>query len=132
MCHTLLSDMPVAWAYLCADRLGMWPMNTNIQPMFSGMQTEDSWSSGFLHMKEPPTCHCLTQQLTAFGDGVSCWLSSQRNLHWVSVINPAQINSSTAHTCSLTPHSSMSTYSEEQCFSLNTCTQWYPSREAGN
>jgi len=65
MCHTLLSDMPIAWVCLCAVRLGLWLMDANIQAMFSGMQTEDSWPSGFLHMKQPSTCHCLTQQPTA-------------------------------------------------------------------
>jgi hypothetical protein len=127
MCHTLLSDMPIAWACLCADRLGLWPKDANIQAMFSGMQTEDSWPSGFLHMKEPSTCHCLTQQPTAFGNGVSCWLSSQREICTES----PQINSSTAQTCSLTPQSSVPTYCKEHCFSLNTCTQ-YPGREAWN
>lgn len=44
-------------------------------------------------------------------------------------MDPVRINSSTAHTRSLTPHRFMLTNFEGPCFSNNTCMTWYPSRE---
>jgi len=53
-------------------------------------------------------------------------------IHAKSITDPVRINSSTAHTCSLTPQHSMWTNFEGPCFSNNTCMPLYPSREAHN
>ena len=93
----------------CADLLGMQLMDASTWAMLSGVRTEDGQPGGFLHMTEPSSCHCLTHQWIASGDGASCWFHSRRNMCWVSVIDPVRINSSTAHTRSLTPQRSMLT-----------------------
>ena len=93
---TLLSDMCKAWACLHADSLRM--------RLTDGR-----------HVTEPSSRHCFNHQRIAFGDGASCWFCSWRNPCWVSVTDPIQINSSTAHTRSLTPQHSMLTKSEGHC-----------------
>ena len=130
MSRTLLSDM--AWACLRADRLGLWLTDASTRAMLSGVRTENSQPGGFLHVTEPSSCQCLTHRRIAFGDGASCWFCSRRNSRWVSVIDPVWINSSTAHTHSLTPQRPMLTTSEGHCLCSNTYTLRYPSRKACN
>jgi hypothetical protein len=70
-------------------------------------QTEDGRPGGFLHFTGPSSRHCLTHRRIAFGDGAFRRFRSRRNPRCVCVIEPVWINSSTAHTCSLTPQRSM-------------------------
>ena len=102
--------------------------DASTRAMLLGARTEDWQPGGFLHV----TRHCLTHRRIAFGDGASCWFRSRRNPGWVSVIDPVRINSSTAHTRSLTPQRSMLTKSEGHCLCSSTCTRRYPSVEARN
>ena len=126
-----LSDMRKARACLRTDRLGLRLTDTSTRTMLSGVRTEDGRPGG-LHVTEPSSRHCLTHRQFAFGDGASCWFRSRRNPRWVSVIYPVRINSSTAHTRSLTPQRSMLTKSEGHFLCSNTCTPRYPSGEARN
>ena len=128
----LLSDVRKAWACLCADHLGLRLTDASTRAMLSGVRTEDGRPGGFLHMTEPSSRHCLTHRRIAFGDGASCWFRSRRNPRWVSVIDPVQINNSTAHTRSLIPQHSMLTESKGHCLCSNTCTLQYPSGETRN
>ena len=73
----------------------------------SGVRTEDDRHGGFLHVTKPFPHHCLTHRRIAFSDGASCWFHSRRNSRWVCVIDHVRINSSTAHTYSLTPQRSI-------------------------
>jgi len=43
------------------------------------VQTVDAWPGGFLHVTEPSSHHCLTNQWIACGDGATCWFSLQPN-----------------------------------------------------
>jgi hypothetical protein len=47
MHRTLLSDMPIAWASIHAERLGLRLMHANTWVMFSGVWTKDSQPGGF-------------------------------------------------------------------------------------
>ena len=132
MRHTFLSDIRKAWACLHADRLRLRLMDASTWAMLSGAQTDDGRPGGFLHVTEPSSLHCLTHRWIVFGHGTSCWIHSRWNPCWVSVIDLLRINSSTAHTHSLTPQRSMLIKSEGHCLCSNTCNPWYPSREACN
>jgi hypothetical protein len=92
------------------DHLRLWPTDANARSVFCGVQIEDSWPNHFLCMSEPSSRHCLTHWWIAFGDGASCWFSSHQNLRWVSVMDPAWINSSTARAHVHTPYTHTHTH----------------------
>ena len=106
--------------------------DVSTRAMLSGVRTEDGRPGGFLHVTEPSSGHCLTHRRIASGGGASCWFRSWPNPRLVSVIDPVRINSSAAHTRSLTPQRSVLTKSEGHCLCSNTCTLRYTNGDACN
>jgi len=106
--------------------------DASTRAMLSGVRNEDGLHGGFLHLTEPSSRHFLTHRRIAFGDGAFCWFRSRLNQRWGSVIDPVRINSSTAHTRSLTPQRSKLTKYEGHCLCQNTWISRHPSGEARN
>lgn len=95
--------LEIPWSSLCNGVMWLWWL-AHLHPhrrrvMFSVVRTEEGQQVGFLHMTEPSSSHnCLTHQEKACGDGASCQFISWQYPRWLSVMDPARINSSTAHT----------------------------------